>query len=108
MENTVINVNNKRKPRRFVHMANTATATTNQRTLKIHDGSSWTTKTIVANSVGELRVELEIPNDTTININDTLYTDNTATLPANETDEDGNVKPLFVAWHSNNKTGGNK
>ena len=33
-------------------MANTATATTNQRTLKIHDGSSWTTKTIVANSVG--------------------------------------------------------
>ena len=80
--------------------------TTNQRTLKIHDGSSWTTKTIVANSIGELRVELEIPNDTTININDTLYTDNTAVMPENETNEDGSLKPLFVAWQSNNKTGG--
>ena len=84
----------------------TPTTATNQKTLKVHDGSAWTTKTIVANTIGELRVELEIPNDTTVNINDTLYTDNTAAMPENTVNDDGSVQPLFVAWQSNNKTGG--
>ena len=36
------------------------------------------------------------------------FNDNTAEMPMNETNEDGTVKPLFVAWQSNNKTGGKK
>ena len=79
-----------------------------QKQLKIFSNGAWTTKTIVANTIGELRVELEIPNDTTINISDSLFNDNTAAMPDNETNEDGSVKPLFVAWQSNNKTGGKK
>ena len=85
-----------------------ARATVTNKQLKIFSNGSWTTKTIVANTIGELRVELEIPNDTTINISDTLFNDNTAAMPENETNDDGSIKPLFVAWQSNNKTGGKK
>ena len=89
-------------------MASPSNNTTTQRQLKIFSNGGWTTKTIVATTIGELRVELEIPNDTTINISDTLFNDNTAAMPENETNDDGSVKPLFVAWQSNNKTGGKK
>ena len=54
-------------------MADTTSSTQSTRELKIHEGGSWTTKTIVANTIGELRVALNIPNEVTININDTLY-----------------------------------
>ena len=79
---------------------------TNTRELQIHEGGNWTTKTIVANTIGELRVALDIPNGVQININDTLYSDNTSAMPANGENEDGSVAPLFVGWQSNNKTGG--
>ena len=86
-------------------MANTTTTAT-PRELKIHEGGTWTTKTIVANTIGELRVALDIPNGVQININDTLYSDNTSPMPANPTGDDGGTQPLFVGWQSNNKTGG--
>ena len=88
-------------------MANTSnTQTTEPRQLQIHEGGSWTTKTVVVNTIGELRVELDIPNDVQININDTLYADNTSPMPLNGTNDDGSTQPLFVGWQSNNKTGG--
>ena len=87
-------------------MADTTGSTQSTRELKIHEGGSWTTKTIVANTIGELRVALNIPNEVTININDTLYTDNTASMPENPSNDDGTTQPLFVGWQSNNKTGG--
>ena len=88
-------------------MANTTTTAVTPRQLQIHEGGSWTSKTVVVNTIGELRVALDIPDGVQINISDTLYTDNTAEMPANETNQDGSVKPLFVGWQANNKTGGN-
>ena len=89
-------------------MANTTTTAVTPRHLQIHEGGSWTSKTVVVNTIGELRVELDIPDGVQINISDTLYTDNTAEMPTNETNQDGSVKPLFVGWQANNKTGGRK
>ena len=89
-------------------MANTTTTAVTPRQLQIHEGGSWTSKTVVVNTIGELRVALDIPDGVQINISDTLYTDNTAEMPANETNQDGSVKPLFVGWQANNKTGGCK
>ena len=90
----------------FVHMANSTTQTATPKELKIYENGGWTAKTVVVNTIGELRVELDIPDEVQVNISDTLYTDNTATMPTNETNEDGSIKPLFVGWQSNNKTGG--
>jgi hypothetical protein len=87
-------------------MADTTSSTQTTRELKIHEGGTWTTKTIVASTIGELRVALDIPNGVQININDTLYSDNTSPMPANPTGDDGATQPLFVGWQSNNKTGG--
>ena len=88
-------------------MADTTTTAVTPRQLQIHEGGSWTSKTVVVNTIGELRVALDLPDGVQINISDTLYTDNTAEMPANETNQDGSVKPLFVGWQANNKTGGN-
>ena len=79
---------------------------TTPRQLKVYENGGWTSKTVVVNTIGELRVELDIPNEVQVNISDTLYTDNTAAMPMNDTNEDGSIKPLFVGWQSNNKTGG--
>ena len=87
-------------------MANTTTSPSGERTVSVFSNGDWTTKTIVANTIGELRVALNIPNEVTININDTLYTDNTASMPENPSNDDGTTQPLFVGWQSNNKTGG--
>ena len=87
-------------------MANTTTSPSGERTVSVFSNGDWTTKTIVANTIGELRVALDIPNGVQININDTLYSDNTSAMPANPTGDDGTTQPLFVGWQSNNKTGG--
>ena len=83
-----------------------AAPTTSAKELKIHEGGDWTTKTVVCNTIGELRVELNIPDGVQVNISDTLYTDNTAPMPENQTTDSGATIPLFVGWQSNNKTGG--
>ena len=57
-----------------------AAPTTSAKELKIHEGGDWTTKTVVCNTIGELRVELNIPDGVQVNISDTLYTDNTGGL----------------------------
>ena len=86
----------------------TTTPTPTVRKLEIHDNGDWTSKTVTCNTIGELRVELNIPDNVQVNISDTIYTDNTAEMPENKTAEDGTVIPLFVGWQSNNKTGGTK
>ena len=87
-------------------MANTTTSPSGERTVSVFSNGDWTTKTIVANTIGELRVILEIPNEATVNVQDTLYTDNTSAMPQNETNEDGSTRPLCIGWVANNKTGG--
>jgi hypothetical protein len=88
-------------------MANSTTATpSGERTVSIFKDGEWTTKTIVANNIGELRQTLNIPAHVTVNVQDVLYTDNSATMPANETNDDGSVRALCLTWQANNKTGG--
>ena len=89
-------------------MANTTTSPSGERTVSVFSNGDWTTKTIVANTIGELRVVLEIPNEATVNVQDTLFTDNSAEMPTNTQNDDGTTRPLCVAWQSNNKTGGAK
>ena len=86
----------------------TTTPTPTVRKLEIHDNGDWTSKTVTCNTIGKLRVELNIPDSVQVNISDTIYTDNTAEMPENKTAEDGTVIPLFVGWQANNKTGGTK
>ena len=87
-------------------MANTVNTPSGERTVSVSSTDGWTTKQVVANTIGELRIVLEIPNEATVNVQDTLYTDNSSAMPANETNEDGTVRPLCVGWVANNKTGG--
>ena len=85
-----------------------ATNTPTVRKLEIHENGDWTSKTVTCNTIGELRVELNIPDGVQVNISDTIYTDNTAEMPETKTADDGTIIPLFVGWQSNNKTGGEK
>ena len=87
-------------------MANTTTSPSGERVVSISSTDGWTTKTITANTIGELRIALDIPNEATVNVQDTLYTDNTSPMPQNETNEDGSTRPLCIGWVANNKTGG--
>lgn len=88
-------------------MANTVrTAPSGERTVSVSSTDGWTTKTVVANTIGELRIALEIPNEATVNVQDTLFTDNSSAMPQNETNDDGSVRALCVGWVANNKTGG--
>jgi hypothetical protein len=86
----------------------TSTNTPTVRQLEVHDNGGWASKTVTCNTIGELRVALDIPDNVQINISDTLFTENTAEMPVNKTAEDGSVIPLFVGWQANNKTGGTK
>lgn len=87
-------------------MANTTTSPSGERTVSVSSTDGWTTKQVVANTIGELRIALEIPNEATVNVQDTLYTDNSSAMPVNEVNEDGTVRPLCIGWVANNKTGG--
>ena len=88
-------------------MANNSTETTPVvRHLQIHQGGEWVSRTVTVNSIGELRVELDIPDAVQIKIGETLYTNNNDDMPTNTINEDGSVRPLFVGWQANNKTGG--
>jgi hypothetical protein len=89
-------------------MATQTTTPSGERVVSVFNNGEWVTKTITANSLGELRVALEIPAEATVNIQDSLYTDNSSTMPVNEVNDDGTKRPLCIAWQANNKTGGTK
>jgi len=89
-------------------MANATSAPSGERVVSISENGSWTTKTIVANTIGELRIALDIPNEATVNVQDQLYTDNSSAMPTNELNDDGTTRPLCIGWVANNKTGGIK
>jgi|TARA_R100000482_G_C4979341_1_gene82574 hypothetical protein len=89
-------------------MANATSAPSGERVVSISENGSWTTKTIVANTIGELRIALDIPNEATVNVQDQLYTDNSSAMPTNELNDDGTTRPLCIGWVANNKTGGTK
>ena len=89
-------------------MANATSAPSGERVVSISENGSWTTKTIVANTIGELRIALDIPNEATVNVQDQLYTDNSSAMPVNELNDDGTTRPLCIGWVANNKTGGIK
>ena len=89
--------------------SNTTTTTpSGQRVVSVHTNGEWVTKTTTANSLGELRIALDIPATATVNIQDSLFTDNSSAMPENETNDDGTTRPLCIAWQANNKTGGTK
>ena len=73
-------------------MANTVNTPSGERTVSVSSTDGWTTKTVVANTIGELRIALEIPNEATVNVQDTLFTDNSSAMPQNETNDDGSVE----------------
>ena len=50
----------------------TTTPTPIVRKLEIHDNGGWTSKTVTCNTIGELRVELDIPDNVQVNISDTI------------------------------------
>ena len=89
-------------------MANATSAPSGERVVSISENGSWSTKTIVANTIGELRIALDIPNEATVNVQDQLYTDNSSAMPVNELNDDGTTRPLCIGWVANNKTGGAK
>jgi len=89
-------------------MANATSAPSGERTVSVSENGSWSTKTIVANTIGELRIALDIPNEATVNVQDQLYTDNSSAMPVNELNDDGTTRPLCIGWVANNKTGGAK
>ena len=89
-------------------MANATSAPSGERVVSVSENGSWTTKTIVANTIGELRIALDIPNEATVNVQDQLYTDNSSAMPTNELNDDGTTRPLCIGWVANNKTGGIK
>tara|TARA_R100000278_G_scaffold42072_1_gene37107 strand:+ start:5557 stop:5826 length:270 start_codon:yes stop_codon:yes gene_type:complete len=89
-------------------MANATSAPSGERVVSVSENGSWSTKTIVANTIGELRIALDIPNEATVNVQDQLYTDNSSAMPTNELNDDGTTRPLCIGWVANNKTGGIK
>lgn len=89
-------------------MANATSAPSGERVVSVSENGSWSTKTIVANTIGELRIALDIPNEATVNVQDQLYTDNSSAMPTNELNDDGTTRPLCIGWVANNKTGGTK
>ena len=88
------------------HSTQAETATETVKHLQLFQGGEWVSRTVTANSIGELRVALDIPDAVQIKIGETLYTNNNDDMPTNTTNEDGSVRPLFVGWQANNKTGG--
>jgi|TARA_R100001082_G_C4363726_1_gene160726 hypothetical protein len=90
----------------FGHMANS----TSSKKIMYNDNGAWEEKITEAKTVGELKVELNIPDNTIIQITSGVGDDATDVALSNNTDllPDGGDNPMYVAWQTNNKTGGKK
>ena len=65
------------------------------KTINLLSNGEFTSRDVSSNNVGELRLELEIPNDANVNIGGTVRQNDFEV-------EDG----AYVAYTSNNKVGG--
>ena len=91
-------------------MASSTSSTTSSTKIMYQDNGAWEEKITEAKTVGELMVELNIPDNTIVqfvsgsrsNANDVALSNKSDLIP------DGGGEAVFVSWQANNKTGGRK
>ena len=91
-------------------MASSTSSTTSSTKIMYQDNGAWEEKITEAKTVGELMVELNIPDNTIVqfvsgsgsNASDVALSNKSDLIP------DGGGEAVFVSWQANNKTGGRK
>ena len=91
-------------------MANSTSSTTNSKKIMYNDNGSWEELITDATTVGDLKIKLNIPDNTIVQITSGVGDDATDVALSSNTDllPDGGDNPMYVAWQTNNKTGGTK